>query len=82
MIEDGEVLWKTLDGQLDGLVADISAIENEGAGKYSIAILTFIRFDDNGREYAVEPNEPENILKVRIKNEVSETLTALFTTTY
>jgi prepilin-type N-terminal cleavage/methylation domain-containing protein len=91
-IADGTVTWKENGGELDELFDKVSAsvsgsppspddVWNYEYGRYGILAKKFIRFD-SGTETAVLPGQPENLLKISIKNEDGYRLTSLFSTSY
>jgi prepilin-type N-terminal cleavage/methylation domain-containing protein len=75
-VADGSVTW-TENGKLPVLKDNIDALNY---GTYTVVENKYIKFNpsSNQEEYIVS-GDPENILKVKIQNDLGETLTALFT---
>ena len=86
VIEDGDVIWREYKGELEPLISKLTLQSGGGSavssyGQYEIREIKFIRFENN-LEIAVSAGEPENLLKLTIRNDQGESITSLFTTSY
>jgi prepilin-type N-terminal cleavage/methylation domain-containing protein len=73
---DGTVTW-TESGKLAVLKDNIATLNY---GSYTVVENKYIKFNPSSNlEEDIVSGDPENILKVKIKNDLDETLTALFT---
>ena len=72
---DGTVTW-TEDGKLPILKDNIDALHY---GNYTVVENKYIKFNpSSNQEEDIVSGDPENILKVKIQNDLGETLTSLF----
>ena len=82
MINDGGVVWTRHIQYLKEAVGMVdNTIKNNTYGKYYLTTNKFIKFVTSGASYVeadIVGGDPENILKITIKNDEGETLTALF----
>jgi len=75
-VVDGSVTW-TENGKLPSLKDNIDALNY---GTYTVVENKYIKFNpSSNQEEDIVSGDPENILKVKIQNDLGETLTALFT---
>jgi prepilin-type N-terminal cleavage/methylation domain-containing protein len=75
-VVDGSVTW-TENGKLPVLKDNIDALNY---GIYTVVENKYIKFNpSSNQEEDIVSGDPENILKVKIQNDLGETLTALFT---
>jgi prepilin-type N-terminal cleavage/methylation domain-containing protein len=75
-VVDGSVTW-TENGKLPILKDNIDALHY---GTYTVIENKYIKFNpSSNQEEDIVSGDPENILKVKIQNDLGETLTALFT---
>lgn len=94
IIVDGATRWRVLPGELDGFVQKISLPADDGGpgsvdgvvqdyeyGRYGIHFLEFILLVD-GMERNIGSDDPRNLLKVILVNDVGERFTLLLTTSY
>jgi prepilin-type N-terminal cleavage/methylation domain-containing protein len=94
VILDGTTRWRVLPGELDGLLQKITffadgsgsgsvdgVVQDYEYGRYGVHFLGFIQFI-NGSEQAIDSQDPRNLLKIILLNDVGERFTLLFTTSY
>ncbi len=92
-VSDGSVTWMEHKGELDTLLTRLYTIESDGSqnnnndinryvyGTYGVVDARYIKFVNNF-EVSAEPDGPETLLKIIIRNELGESLTGLFATSY
>ena len=78
-INDGGVVWTRLIQYLKEAVGtpDLN-IKTNSYGQYYVTMNKFIKFSGSNVETDVVSGDPENILKITLRNYEGETLTALF----
>jgi prepilin-type N-terminal cleavage/methylation domain-containing protein len=79
--EDYERSAKTsafLDGTLKNSIGTEGTDQDNAYGKYHVVHNRFIKFTA-GSEVAATGADPKDVLKVRLRNEIDETITTLFT---
>jgi prepilin-type N-terminal cleavage/methylation domain-containing protein len=79
--EDYERSAKTsafLDGTLKNSIGTEGTDQDNAYGKYHVVHNRFIKFTA-GSEVAATGADPKDVLKVRLRNELDETITTLFT---
>jgi prepilin-type N-terminal cleavage/methylation domain-containing protein len=78
-ISDGGIQWTRLIQYLTEAVGtpDLN-IKNNSYGQYYVTVNKFIKFSGSNVEKDIVSGDPENILKLSIKNDEGDTLTALF----
>ncbi len=78
ILTDYNLYYKT---DLAGLKGKVGDPATAGYGAYAVEYNDFIKFDDDGKEAAIviggAKPDPQNLLKVTIKNDLGETLSIL-----